>query len=399
MVAGAGIITAFGAGWERNAEGFRNGRNAIREITLFDASRHRAKNAGQVDLPSDFSDTRLTKKHARRMDRAAQMLFHAASDAWRQAQWAGGAEIPIVLGTAAGALNLGEAFYRQAAAPDSRQKLQATRLAHYPPQRHGAFLHEAFDITGPVTVISNSCASSANAIGHAWNLIRHGHADRAIAGGYEALSPITLAGFDSLKTLSATYCRPFDSQRDGMTLGEGAAVLMLETLASAERRGAEILAEIVGYGEAHDGHHLTQPDPSGCGAAAAMRRACDSARVQPCQIDYLNAHGTGTPLNDSSEIAAILSWAGPGATRQLCVSSTKASIGHLLGAAGAAEAIVCLMSLCGQWLPPNVGVREVDELCAFRVVRSPTAARVEHALTNSFGFGGANASLLFRRGP
>jgi 3-oxoacyl-[acyl-carrier-protein] synthase II len=204
------------------------------------------------------------------------------------------------------------------------------------------------------------------------------------------------AGFDSLQALSPTRCRPFDAHRDGLALGEGAAVLALETLEVARRRGAAILGEIVGYGAATDAHHLTQPHPQGDAAFASMTEACRTARVNADQIGYINAHGTGTPLNDAAEAAAINRWAG-GDAANISVSSTKSSIGHLLGAAGAVEAVVCLMALREQWLPPTSTLESPDPVCEFPVVQKPTEARLDYALTNSFGFGGANATLILRR--
>ena len=185
-------------------------------------------------------------------------------------------------------------------------------------------------------------------------------------------------------------------ERNGLTLGEGAAVLTLENFTSAQKRGAEILGEISGYGAATDTHHLTQPHPDGNAALASMNAACAVAKISPEQIDYLNAHGTATPQNDATESAAINRWAGAHA-KNLPVSSTKASIGHLLGAAGAVEAVVCLMALRGQWLPPEISLDKIDPVCRFPVVREPTDAKIETALSNSFGFGGANATLIFRR--
>jgi len=199
-----------------------------------------------------------------------------------------------------------------------------------------------------------------------------------------------------LQALSPTQCRPFDAHRDGLALGEGAAMLALETRDSAKKRGAEILGEITGYGAATDAHHLTQPHPNGDAAFASMTAACESAKLAPDKIDYLNAHGTGTPLNDSAEAAAINRWAGAHA-KNIPVSSTKSSIGHLLGGAGAVEAVVCLMALREQWLPPTSTLQTPEPLCEFPIVREPRDARLEFALTNSFGFGGANATLILRR--
>jgi hypothetical protein len=197
---------------------------------------------------------------------------------------------------------------------------------------------------------------------------------------------LVFAGFDSLQALTTTTCRPFDAQRDGLVLGEGAGVLAMESLESAHRRDAEILGEVIGYGTSTDVHHLTQPQPEGRAVWAAMEDACTRAGVTPVQVDYVNAHGTGTPLNDAAEAAALVNWAGAGATR-LPVSSTKGSIGHLLGAAGAVEAIVCLMALREQWLPPEPMVARPDAACGFDLVREPREARVDVALSNSIGLG------------
>jgi 3-oxoacyl-[acyl-carrier-protein] synthase II len=273
---------------------------------------------------------------------------------------------------------------------------QACRVIEYQAQRQPLHLAAAFGFEGPVTIISNACASGANAIGHAWHLLRWGHAERVLTGGYDALSHLVFAGFDSLQALSPTRCRPFDAHRDGLALGEGAAVIALETLEYARRRGANVLCEISGYGAATDSHHLTQPHPQGDAALASMRAACKSAGVGPDAIGYVNAHGTGTPLNDGAEAAAINRWAG-GRAATLPVSSTKSSIGHLLGAAGAVEAVVCAMALREQWLPPTATLENLDPACTFPVVTRPVDATLEYALTNSFGFGGANASLVLRR--
>jgi 3-oxoacyl-[acyl-carrier-protein] synthase II len=267
---------------------------------------------------------------------------------------------------------------------------------HYLAHVQTRMLAEAFGFRGPITIIANACASGSNALGHAWETLRRGRAERVLAGGYDALSLLVFSGFDSLQALSRTTCRPFAAQRDGLALGEGAAVVTLETLESARRRGATILGELMGYGAAIDLHHLTQPHPQGEAAWSTMTQACDLAGLTAADVGYVNAHGTGTPLNDTSEALAINRWAGARAAT-LPVSSTKACIGHLLGAAGAVEAIVCLMTLREQWLPPETGIGAVDPVCQFPLIREPVRARIDVALSNSFGFGGANATLLFRR--
>ena len=396
VITGAGIITALGVGWNINAEGFRAGTTAFRPVTLFDVSRQRAKIAAEIDLPAGLPSTRLSPNKLARLNRATRMLLLAAHEAWAQSGWQRDGPLGVVLGTTSGEMTLGQDYLRQALAAPHDFKHQATRVAYYQVQRPALVLGEAFDFQGPIINISNACASGANAIGHAFELVRGGRAERVLTGGYDALCQLTFAGFDSLQALAPTPCRPFDAQRNGLTLGEGAAVLTLETLASAQARGAEMLGEIIGYGAATDIHHLTQPHPEGRAALAAMNAACAVAGIAPGEVDYVNAHGTATPQNDATEAAAINRWAGDRAP-QLPVSSTKAGIGHLLGAAGAVEAVVCLMAMRGQWLPPERALTTPDPVCRFQLVREPVAAKVEVALSNSFGFGGANASLVFRR--
>ncbi|HTZ71056.1 MAG TPA: beta-ketoacyl-[acyl-carrier-protein] synthase family protein, partial [Acetobacteraceae bacterium] len=364
---------------------------------LFDVTRQRARIAAEIDLPETLPATQLSARQSPRLNRAARMLLYAAHEAWGQAGWISGAEnVPTVLGTTGGEMSLGQAYLRQAIATPRHLKNQATRVAHYQVQRQALNLCDAFGYQGPIFIVTNACASGANAIGQAWQLLRRGHAERAVAGGYDALCQLTFAGFDSLQALSPTPCRPFDAQRDGLSLGEGAAVLTLETLDHAHRRNAKILGEIIGYGAVTDVHHLTQPHPEGNAAAAAMTAACAAAGVTPVQIDYVNAHGTATQQNDATEALAINRWAGERAAT-LSVSSTKAGIGHLLGAAGAVEAVVCLMSLSEQWLPPQTGFGNPDPACRFQIVRKPADTKLNVALSNSFGFGGANATLIFRR--
>ncbi len=397
VVTGAGIVTPLGLGWAVNAEGFRTGRRAFRPVSVFDASRQRTRVAGEVDLPGTLPATRLGPRQQLRLERAARMLLLAAHEAWTQAGWTATDDpLPLVLGTTSGGMSLEQDYYRQAIAARPSDRQQVTRLTHYQVQRQALNLADAFGFHGAVTIIANACASGANAIGHAFEQVRSGRATRAFAGGYDGLCELVFAGFDSLQALSPTTCRPFDAKRDGLALGEGAAMLCLETLVSARARGAEILGEITGYGTTTDVHHLTQPQPQGDAALAAMTAACADARVTPAEIGYVNAHGAGTPANDGAEAHAITRWAGARAAT-LPVSSTKAGIGHLLGAAGAVEAVVCLMALRGQWLPPQIHLETPDPACGFPLVQTPQAARFEHALTNSFGFGGANATLVLRR--
>ena len=248
-------------------------------------------------------------------------------------------------------------------------------------------------------MFSNACASGANAIGRAFRDVRAGAADIAVCGGYDPLSEFAFAGFHCLQALTAELCRPFDRNRSGLAIGEGAGVLILEGWERAEARGARIRGEIVGYGESTDAYHMTRPEPGGRGAEDALRRAIEDAGLEPGQVDYINAHGTGTPFNDATESAAIGAVFGPAAAR-IPVSSTKAMIGHLLGGAGAVEGILTVMALREKRIPPNINYETPDPECALRIVREPeTPVRMDIALSNSFGFGGSNATLAFRAAP
>jgi 3-oxoacyl-[acyl-carrier-protein] synthase II len=417
VVTGAGIITALGYGWKLNAEGFRSGKTAFRPVSLFDVSRQRVKTAAEVDLPATLPPTRLSARRLARLDRAGVMLLQAAREAWQQAGWDRSADassassgspfargqgvrapVPLVLGTTAGGMALGETYFRQAVETPRRLRQQPTRALHYQCQTQGRMVADALGLGGETMIVSNACASGASGVGEGWEMVRRGRAERVLAGGYDALSQLVFAGFDSLQALSPTVCRPFDASRDGLALGEGAALLALETLDSARKRGADILGELIGYASVLDTHHLTQPQPQGDAALASMKLACDLARITPADVGYINAHGTGTPLNDSAEALAIRRWAGTRADA-LPVSSTKAGIGHLLGAAGAVEAVICLMTLRERWLPPELAFDQPDPACNFPIVRQPQDARLEVALSNSFGFGGVTATLIFRRWP
>jgi 3-oxoacyl-[acyl-carrier-protein] synthase II len=396
VVTGAGILTALGSGWQENAAGFRAGRQAFRPVRLFDVSGQRAKKAAEIDLPSALPPNALSAKSRRRLSRAGRLLLWAAADAHRQADWPTGSQWSLVLGTTSGGMESGEIYYQRAAAAPPQRRHQPTRVAQYQAQAQALDLLEALNGSGPATLLTNACASGANAIGHAWDLVRSGQADRVLCGGYDTLSQLVFAGFDSLQALSPTVCRPFDLNRDGLALGEGAAILALENPHSAQARGATILAEIAGYGTATDAHHLTQPHPDGDAALQAMTACCHAGGIQVNEVAYINAHGTGTAHNDASEARAIERWAGH-SVASIDVSSVKGSIGHLLGGAGAVEAVVCLMVLQENWLPPEPMVEHVDPVCRFRLVRTPSSARPGVVLSNSFGFGGANATLAFRR--
>ena len=384
-----------GRGYQENAGGFRAGRAAFRDVGLFDVSRQRVKTAGVADVP-DRGPQCIGAQAWRRMDRGTRLATLAAHEALVAAALPTGGVMPAMIGTSAAAMPIGEAYFKAAAAGSENRRAQWRRVETYQAQRQLGDMLRHLGVRGRMRIVSNACASGANAIGQAFQMVRSGRAERVLAGGYDALCQLVFAGFDALQALSPSGIpRPFDAARDGLALGEGAAFLVVESAAAAAARGVRVCAEVLGYGAATDIHHLTQPHPDGDAALATMTAACRMAGIAPGQIDYINSHGTGTPLNDVAEARAIARWAGEEAVGGIRVSSTKSSIGHLLGGAGAVEAAICLMALDGQWLPANLHVREPDPACRFDLVREPRSARVERALTNSFGFGGAIATLVF----
>ncbi|RYD43116.1 MAG: beta-ketoacyl-[acyl-carrier-protein] synthase family protein [Verrucomicrobiaceae bacterium] len=377
-----------------NTAGFRAGRTAFSPITLFDVSRQRVGTAGQVDLPETSPDHGLGRKAWERMDRGTRLAWLAAREALADAGLSGG-DMPLIVGTSAAAMPIGEDYYKQALATTAGRASQLHRVEFYQSQRQMTDMGRHLGVHGPLRIVSNACASGANAIGQAFHLVRSGRADRVLAGGYDALCQMVFCGFDTLQALSPSGIpRPFDAARDGLALGEGAGFVVVETAGSAAARGARVIAEVLGYGAATDVHHLTQPHPEGDAALLTMQAACAMAGLSPGQIDYINSHGTGTPLNDIAEGNAIRRWAAD-AVAGIKVSSTKSATGHLLGGAGAVEAIISLLALENQFLPASLNVREADAVCTFDLVRTPREAQVSRVLTNSFGFGGANATLVF----
>ncbi len=389
-----GIVSPMGRDLAENQTGFRAGRMAFTPVTLFDVSRQRVGTAGQVDLPDAAPDIGISPKAWSRMDRGTRLAWLAAREALADAGLSGGA-MPMVVGTSAAAMPIGEDYYKQALRSTAGRGTQLRRVELYQAQRQMTDMARQLGVHGPMRLISNACASGANAIGQAFHLVRSGRADCVLAGGYDALCQLVFSGFDALQALSPSGIpRPFDAARDGLALGEGAAFVVVESAASAEARGARVIAEILGYGAATDVHHLTQPHPLGDAALVTMNAACAMAGTAPEQIDYINSHGTGTPLNDIAEGNAILRWAGASVAK-IKVSSTKSAIGHLLGGAGAVESVISLLALENQFLPASLNVREADAVCRFDLVRMPREASVRRVLTNSFGFGGANATLIF----
>ena len=388
-VVAAGVVSPLGFGLTETLDSLRNSRNCISPVTRFSVGQCRCKTAGQV------SDDRLLATQAeaprsRRLHRASHMMIQALAEV--VAQEPHFEPELTVIGTTSGGMSYGEHYYRSLRqAGDLRHA--ATWIANYPAQKPVIDAQESFGISSPCQVIANACASGTNAIGHAFECVRLGRYQRVLAGGYDALSELVFTGFDSLQASTPEKCRPFDRHRTGMVLGEGAALLALENFDSAQRRGAPVLAEIIGYGISTDNFHITQPDPSGIGPRQAMERAVQSAHVAENEIDYINAHGTATLFNDAAEGKAINRL-----FNGVPVSSTKSMMGHSLGAAGAIEAVVCLLALQHQFLPPNINFRAADDDLDLNIVANESRPAVlRTVLSNSFGFGGTNASILMRR--
>src|ERR1700716_432473 len=332
-VVAAGIVSPLGLGLDETLASLREGRDCITPVTVFPVENCRCKSAGQV--PDDrlaASDERT--RHPERLHRVARMMILALGEALTQTP--GFVPELTVVGTTSGGMTFGEEYYRGLKGDRRSVHSPASLIANYTPQKPVMDAQEAFGISAPCQIIANACASGTNAIGHAFNCVRSGRYQRLLTGGYDAISELVFVGFDSLQASTPERCRPFDSERTGMVLGEGAAVLALENLEAAQERGATILAEIIGYGISTDNFHLTQPDPTGSGARRAMEAALQSAGIPPGEIDYINAHATPTPFNDAAEGKAIAEL-----FNGVPVSSTKGMMGHSLGAAGAIQAVVC----------------------------------------------------------
>jgi 3-oxoacyl-[acyl-carrier-protein] synthase II len=367
----------------------REGRDCVSPVTRFPVEHCRCQTAGQV------SDARLTgagkpQLRSERLHRVAQMMILALSEALSQAP--GFQPELSVVGTTSGGMTFGEEYYRGLKGRRSSTRSAASLIANYTPQKPVMDAQEAFGLSAPCQVIANACASGTNAIGHAFECVRSGRYQRVLTGGYDALSELVFVGFDSLQASTPERCRPFDRERSGLVLGEGAAILLLENFDSARVRGAKIVAEITGYGISTDNHHLTQPNPSGSGARQAMEGALQSAGIPAGEIDYINAHGTATPFNDAAEGKAIAEL-----FEGVPVSSTKGMMGHSLGAAGAIEAVISILALQNQFLPPNINFRNGDAGLDLNIIaNSSQPGSLRTVLSNSFGFGGTNASVIIR---
>ncbi|HOJ83654.1 MAG TPA: beta-ketoacyl-ACP synthase II [Bacillota bacterium] len=404
-VTGMGMVTPIGSGKEEFWQGLLKGRSGIRKVTAFDAGSYPCQIAGEVP---DFDPARyMEKREAKKMDRFTQFGAAAALMAWRDA----GLDRDEIDRDAAGV------FVGSGIGGIRTIEEQYSLLLEKGPRRVSPFLVPALIanmaagyisilllLRGPNSTAATACASSNHAVGDAYRVIQRGEAEIMVAGGAEAaISEIAFAGFCSARALStrndepAQASRPFDRKRDGFVMGEGAGIVILESLDHALKRGAHIYAELAGYGMSADAYHITAPDPEGAGAVLSMQRALESAGLAPEAVDYINAHGTSTEYNDRIETLAIKKTFGRHAS-SLAVSSTKSMTGHLLGAAGAVELIATLLCIEHQTVHPTINYEFPDPDCDLDYVPNRARAmKIDVALNNSFGFGGTNATLVVKR--
>jgi len=403
VITGIGPVTPVGIGVDEFWAGLSGGRNGVRTITNFDASDLTVSVAGEV--PDFDPDAFLDRKEVRRTDPFVHYALAAAQLAWSDA---GDPEVAAERGGVIFATGIGgiQTLLAQHSvllekgpgrvSPFMVPMLMANAAAGHVAMRYGLMGHNMATLS--------ACASSNHAIGEGMRLIRDGTLDLAVVGGSEAATvPLTVAAFAQMTALTKnpdpeTASRPFDAQRNGFVLSEGAAALILESEEHARARGARIYAEVAGYGASDDAHHITAPDPKGSGAALAMRWALRDAGAEPQDVSYINAHGTSTPLNDAAETVAIKAALGEELAHTVSVSSTKSMTGHMLGAAGAVEGAACALAVANNVVPPTIHYATPDPDCDLDVTPNEAREReVTVALSNSFGFGGQNACVAFRK--
>ncbi len=405
VITGLGSINPLGNDVETAWQNAIAGQSGVDYITHFDTSNHKVRIAAEV---KGFDPSKhFGKRDARRLDRYAQLSLVAAREAITNAQWhlehLERDRIGVIIGSGIGGAST---FARDVLVYDKRGPSRVSpflvpmMLADTAP----GLIAIEFGLRGPNFAVVSACASGTNAVGEAFHVIRRGDADAMLVGGADAvIIPVAMAGLEVMTALSKRNddpqraSRPFDAQRDGFVMGEGATFLALESLEHAQARGANIIAEVVGYGNSNDAFHITAPDEQGSGAALCMRNALRSANLRPEDIDYINAHGTSTRLNDKSETAAIKTVFGERAY-QIPVSSTKSMTGHLLGGAGALEAMFSALAIRDGILPPTINYEFPDPECDLDYVPNQARkANVRYVLSNSFGFGGHNASIILGR--
>jgi 3-oxoacyl-[acyl-carrier-protein] synthase II len=405
VITGIGLVSPLGIGTENNWEALSKGKSGISLITRFDTSKHSSKIAGQI---KDFDPLRfIEKKELRKMDSFIQYAVAAAQlavqDSGLNPAALEGDRCGVYVGSGIGGIGYIEETHKilleKGADRISPFFLVATIINEAAGQ-----ISIKYRARGPNSATATACSSSTHAIGDSFRIIARGDADIMIAGGAEApITPLGVAGFCAMRALSLRNneperaSRPFDAERNGFVIGEGAGILILEELGAALKRGANIYAEISGYGMSGDAYHVTAPEPDGKGASLAMKKALDDAGVDPKEINYINAHGTSTPYNDKIETGAIKRVFGEHAYK-IGVNSTKSMIGHLLGAAGGIEAGYTALCLKNQVMPPTINYEHPDPECDLDYVPNKARpAEVHYALSNSFGFGGTNGCLLLKR--
>jgi 3-oxoacyl-[acyl-carrier-protein] synthase II len=408
VVTGVGLLTPVGRDVPSSWQALLAGTSGAGPITRFDASQDfEVRFAAEV---KDFDPEKyLDRKEARRMDRFAQFAIAAAEEAMQQAGLAAGRgngvdfdRVGVVIGSGIGGI---ATFEDQARTLVERgpKRISPFFVPMFIPDIAAGQVSMRYGARGPNYCTVSACASSAHAVGDAFRVLQRGDADVMIAGGTEAsVTALSVAGFTNMKALSTrndtpeTASRPFDATRDGFVLGEGAGMLVLETLAHAQQRGVPILGEVIGYGQSADAHHLTAPAPEGAGAQLAMRAALADAGISTQDVDYINAHGTSTPMNDLNETLAVKAVFGARAY-ELVMGSTKSMTGHLLGAAGAVEAVICTLVCRDGKIPPTINFTTPDPACDLDYAHNRLVERpVRAALSNSFGFGGHNVCLAVR---
>jgi 3-oxoacyl-[acyl-carrier-protein] synthase II len=385
-VTGLGVVSPFGAGVKAYWEGLSGGGSAIRPLTLIDTEGFRCRIGAEV--PDSIGG-------AARRSRADRFALAAAREALDDAGIgrADRADTALIVGAVGGGMLEAEAWYWQRARGVAGPLPRV--LAACFPSSHVDVVGSVLRIGGPRETVVTACSSGAASLAMAADLIADGVVSIALAGGVDALTRICFMGFNTLKLLDPSPCRPFDRDRRGMSIGEGAAFVVLENAERARARDARVYAELIGYGMSTDAFHVTSPHPEGEGMIRAMREALAQARVEPADVGYANAHGTATPQNDRIEARALRDVFGEGG---LLVSSTKSMIGHTMAAAGTLEAIATVLALEHEVIPPTARLENTDPDISFDCI--PRVARevaVEHAISNSFGFGGQNVTLVFRR--
>lgn len=404
VITGMGAVTPVGNDVEHYWSAIKAGECGIGPITAFDTTDFRVKLAAEV---KDFDPAvYVEKREAKRMDRFCHFALAAAAQAVKQSGIDTHRFDPyragVMMGSGVGGLAVFETEMEKML-EKGPGRVSPLCIPEMISNMAAAHISMRFGLRGESICPVTACASANHAIGEAARAIRHGYQDIVLAGGAEAaIIRIAIAGFQNMKALHlgddpAAASVPFDARRSGFVMGEGAGVLVLESLTHAKARGATILAEVGGYGASSDAHHITSPDPEGEGAAYAMRRAIEDAGLTPEDVDYINAHGTSTPLNEKYETIAIKKAFGASASK-VRVSSTKSMIGHLLGAAAAVEAIACVCALRDGVVPPTIGYQEADPDCDLDITPNEAVSAPLHvAISNSLGFGGHNATVLFKK--